>query len=319
MEPGSLVDYEGFASHVFKGRRHGRSVAMKLSHSSSHSRGAIEAELEFVRQLAAAGVQLAPALVEPDSGDRPVLHAIPDQRGGVFYAYGFEWIEGECFEDVEKTPEQLLAAGRNLGALHAVSAALNVQGRRLDRHGFEDNDDYDYRTYLPPRQRRVIRRMDQIMARVREQPRDAQRFGLIHSDCHDGNWIVDRHGRPRLIDFDDCEYHFFLYDIAIMVYTFLPPDEWQSRAWSVHVFRQLVKGYRQSRELDADEFAAFPLFLKFRALMIHVLLAKVARLTGERPDAVSERRRIARFESNFEDLAELMDLDYVSLARSSRG
>jgi Ser/Thr protein kinase RdoA (MazF antagonist) len=39
-------------------------------------------------------------------------------------------------------------------------------------------------------------------------------FGLIHADLHQENYLF-HHGEVRAIDFDDCGYGHFLYDIAV--------------------------------------------------------------------------------------------------------
>jgi Ser/Thr protein kinase RdoA (MazF antagonist) len=39
-------------------------------------------------------------------------------------------------------------------------------------------------------------------------------FGLIHSDLHQENYLFHR-GRVRAIDFDDCGWGHFVYDLAV--------------------------------------------------------------------------------------------------------
>lgn len=312
IDPGSLTSCGGFASHVYRGRRGDQEVALKLTHASARRFEEVEAELAFVAEAERAGVALAPVIV-PAGG--AAACSLPDGEGGAFTASCFAWLPGRCFEEVAKTAAQVEGVGRNLGRLHEASAALTARGLRLARGSWEENDDYDDRRYLPASEAGVIACFDGIRAGLRALPQDARRFGLVHSDGHDGNMILGEDGVVRLIDFDDCERHAFLYDLAVVVYTFMPPEGAELRAHTEGVFRQLLRGYREAREVEDEDFAAFPLLLKFRALMIHTLIAKVAALTGEPPDEERRQRRIRRFEGGFADLQGLVGLDYVELAR----
>jgi Ser/Thr protein kinase RdoA (MazF antagonist) len=71
------------------------------------------------------------------------------------------------------------------------------------------------RDRLEPEQRTVI---DAAMAYVEREmatlDEDPAAFGLIHADFHEGNYLFHR-GQVRAIDFDNCGWGYYLYDIAV--------------------------------------------------------------------------------------------------------
>jgi Ser/Thr protein kinase RdoA (MazF antagonist) len=96
----------------------------------------------------------------------------------------------------------------------------------------------------------VARRMRTVMADLGSKP-DA--FGLIHADLHLENALFDGDA-VRVIDFDDCGFGYWLYDIAVPL--------WDNRSHADYTtFRAaLLEGYAERRELPdlthLDDFIA---------------------------------------------------------------
>jgi Ser/Thr protein kinase RdoA (MazF antagonist) len=96
----------------------------------------------------------------------------------------------------------------------------------------------------------VARRMRTVMADLGSKP-DA--FGVIHADLHLENALFDGDA-VRLIDFDDCGFGYWLYDLAVPLWD----NSWRD---GYPEFRTaLLEGYRERRELPdlthLDDFIA---------------------------------------------------------------
>lgn len=311
LEPEGLEEQEGFASYVYKGAAASGPVALKIAHSSLIGPEALAGELGFVAFLHERFVPVAPVHIA--EGGAPVAR-VEDGAGGCFFGTCFAWVPGPLLEDIPKEPAVLRRVGEALGLLHNASEELAADGVSLSRPSVADNDSYDFDKHLPPEQTRVREVFRELLDRVHALPKTPASYGLTHSDCHDGNIIVDPGRGPVFIDFDDCEAHHYINDLAIMVYTFLPPEGAASGDYAAHVFRELVAGYLAARPTPPERFAQLPLFLKFRAFMIHVLCSQVAALTGIPCDPAALKKRVARFESGFEDLRCILEIDYAALA-----
>ena len=103
------------------------------------------------------------------------------------------------------------------------------------------------------------------MASVRRAQRELgdgpEVFGLIHADLHQENYLFDR-GRVRAIDFDDCGWGHFVYDLAVTLSELRwRPDYGARRAG-------LLRGYRAVRPLPAAHERYLEVFHGLRLLQL---------------------------------------------------
>jgi Ser/Thr protein kinase RdoA (MazF antagonist) len=104
-----------------------------------------------------------------------------------------------------------------------------------------------------------------VMRAVLQRVREAQQqlgntphtFGLIHADIHQWNYLFN--GREvRLIDFGDCGWGHYLYDLAVTVHQLgTVPHLRDLRA-------ALLAGYRQFRDLSPAHEALIDRFMMLR-------------------------------------------------------
>jgi Ser/Thr protein kinase RdoA (MazF antagonist) len=89
------------------------------------------------------------------------------------------------------------------------------------------------------------------MARLQKEililPQDIDSYGLIHSDIHQQNMLVnDNH--ISVLDFDDCQYGFFALDIGIALYHAiwwgLPEDDSAKNDFALKIIKNFMAGYK---------------------------------------------------------------------------
>ncbi len=104
----------------------------------------------------------------------------------------------------------------------------------------------DVRDLLPDALRRRFDRVAARMERVMMQLGDGiDEVGLIHADLHLGNALFCRDD-VRVIDFDDCGFGYWLYDIAVALWELRHRNDYEQ-------FRAaLIEGYTQHRSLPGD-------------------------------------------------------------------
>ena len=96
--------------------------------------------------------------------------------------------------------------------------------------------------------------------------RDPTMYNLIHADLHLNNCLFHK-GKVHAIDFDDCGWGHFLYDLAVTQWYFQGRQEY-GELCAAH-----LKGYREVRPLSEDEEAMLPLFSAARTLLIGMYFA----------------------------------------------
>ena len=85
-----------------------------------------------------------------------------------------------------------------------------------------------------------------------------QSYGLIHGDPSFGN-LLFLEAEPALIDFDDCGFGYYVYDLAVVL----------AGAWGKSCYKEnhqaLLAGYQSVRALTTTEVAALPVMMAARA------------------------------------------------------
>ena len=86
---------------------------------------------------------------------------------------------------------------------------------------------------------------------------DPDAFGFIHADIHQGNYLFD-HGELALIDFGDCGWGHYLYDLAVTI------NEIRDLPNGPALRQALLAGYQEVRELPRAHEALIDTFLLLR-------------------------------------------------------
>lgn len=111
---------------------------------------------------------------------------------------------------------------------------------------------------------------DVVTTRLQRFGTDASRFGLVHADLRLANLVADGDD-IQVIDFDDCGFSWYLYDLACAL-TFN-----EARSDVDALIASWVEGYRTIEPLSAADETEIPTFLMLRRLMLSAY-------AGLRPD-----------------------------------
>jgi Ser/Thr protein kinase RdoA (MazF antagonist) len=263
-EPVALTHVQDSENFVFR-FQHGhtpRPCFLRLTHAGHRSLSQLSAELDFIRYLTRHGYHASPPvpsrrgnLIETLSTDDAdfyacVFEAAPGAHVGVGSS---DWGEA-LFEEW----------GRSLAALHVLSRRYAPARPRRYRWD-EDDVLVNAATYIPPGETSALRAHDEVMRRLSELP-TGRGFGLIHGDLCRVNFNYDGR-RITAFDFDDCCYHWFVYDLvcALAPASFRPPEERRAyRGW-------MVGGYGRLLPLGESWQSDFDLLLRLRHVYLFAL------------------------------------------------
>ena len=203
----------------------------------------------------------------------------------------FHWMEGR-FLDARLTPSHLERVGVLMANLQLHGAQfrpangfvrgrldnLTDQARRLAAQGSSealvrqqiDNpaDEVDAIRLITEvcspedgaRAEALIRRMRDVQRAVGQK---SEAFGLIHGDLHQGNYFFHR-GQIRAIDFDDCGYGHYLYDMGVTL------SEVNWRPNTPELRRGFLAGYRSVHPLSPEHEEFLDTFIAFRDLQLTI-------------------------------------------------
>ncbi len=193
-----------------------------------------------------------PEPVLSKNGRSLVEAAAPGVPGHRFCSL-LRWMRGRTYGRRGQRPAHLRLVGRLMARLHGHSLSWQRpagfhRGRwdwdgLFGHAGAAGEDDSWVWNALPERERRLYREAAERTARVMDDLGEGPlAFGLIHADLHLGNVLFDG-GEARPIDFDDCGFGHWLYDVAVVLHDYRTKEDWP--AWR----DALLSGYAEERPL----------------------------------------------------------------------
>lgn len=228
--------------------------------------GAMQSELAWISALRKSGTVLTPAVIATRNGEQ--LHEV-EVDGHSRACAMFEFIEGEELGDDDL--HTFSVVGRIAATLHNqviawerptaferfvwdTEAILGANARWGDwrngpRHTTEGKDLLE----------EADRRVRDNLARYPLGPRTS---GLVHCDLRAANLLAGRDGELWVIDFDDCGFSWFLWDLCstTTLIEHLPHVDDVVSAW--------LDGYGKERQLGPDDLDVIPDLVFLRRLHI---------------------------------------------------
>jgi Ser/Thr protein kinase RdoA (MazF antagonist) len=263
-----LINISENATYLVEAPNGFRSI-LRVHRENYHSRDAIASELAWSRALGREGGVETPDYFLGRDGSAiqtATVDGLPAPRHMVMFAF----VEGH-----EPDPDHdLVGPFRQLGQIAARAHLHSSSWRRpagFQRMTWDESTVFgptptwgDWRDG-PNIDAGIARQLERLEALIVERlakfGKGADRYGLIHADMRLANLLVYK-DKPRLIDFDDCGFGWFLYDFATGV-SFMedhPQVPALKKSW--------VEGYRTVRDLPAADEAEIDTFVMLRRMAL---------------------------------------------------
>ncbi|MEV8636460.1 phosphotransferase [Streptosporangium sp. NPDC051023] len=244
----------------------GRRFILRVHRLGYHSTPAILSELAWLEALRCeAGVRTPEVLPAP--GGRRVLTVPGAQPRDCVM---FEFLPG-----VEPPRNRLVPGFERLGAL---TARMHRHARGWRPPSWFTRFRWDHDAALGAESRwgrwrdgagvdrealAVLERLDkELRERLHRFGRGPGRYGLIHADLRLANLLVTDDRAPSVIDFDDCGFGWYLYDLAAAV-SFIEHDPRVPE-----MVDSWLRGYRAVLDLPSEDEAEIWTFIMFRRLLL---------------------------------------------------
>ncbi|HHV60920.1 MAG TPA: phosphotransferase [Clostridiaceae bacterium] len=282
----SIRNLNGYHNYIYEvcGNR-----TFILRISKDDNLDATNCEIDFLRYLYKNGCPVAPPVL---SLQKKYVHLVNiDEKSYAVSAYkkavGKDWrtrgIDGR---------ERLIIIGRILGKMHKLSMQYKPCNRKRRRQWDESPHIVKAPGIFVRYNENLLEKFNYYMSRMRKFPKNKDSFGLVHGDFLFSNYFFDENNRISVFDFDECEYSWYIYDIAVCMYYYLlggRPKELDSKAKEAEeMFYHILLGYISECELDMDCLRNMNLFFQLReyVLLSSVLEASMNNLNGWNKDFV---------------------------------
>jgi Ser/Thr protein kinase RdoA (MazF antagonist) len=248
----------------------GARYALRVHRPGNHDRDAVRSELAWVAALREAGVVRTPAVMAALDGEGLVA-------AGRTWCVLFEWAPGRHPRDDVLEPHLFEQLGTLAARMHG-----HARGWRrppwFTRHAWDADGclgpaarwgRWEDGVGVGPAERAVLAPAAALLRRrLAAFGTGPDRFGLVHADMRAANLLVppaladEYAGEVVLLDFDDCGWGWFLYDLgaALSFVEDSPRVPALVDAW--------VRGYRAQAPLSAAEEAELDTFVLLRRLLL---------------------------------------------------
>jgi Ser/Thr protein kinase RdoA (MazF antagonist) len=276
LRPSDLTRLEAFENHVYEcSSDDGAELILRISHSTRRTHDYTSGEVEFVRYLGAGGLPVSQPLLA-ESGQ--FVERIEDSEPGQYFvATVFERAPGYVFDHVPTLkqlywkPQLFRELGRLFARLHDRAQGYRPSHARLKRQQWHEYDVVDVNRFAPADEVLVRQRSARIVERLQHLPRAADGYGLIHADLHPHNFCFDQ-GRVTVFDFDNCEYAWFVKDIAVILFYVARGEPAELRDEAAAVFlTPFLAGYRELRRCERAWLEIIPDLLALQRSMNYAL------------------------------------------------
>jgi len=243
------------------------SLIFRVHRPNYHTDSELMAELKWMAELKEETDIRLPEVIPGRDGS--LLQFFTGESGKVYRCSVVSFLNGSTFGELKH--EGMLKEIRDIGG---ITARMHRQAEQRESRGKLDRPAWDgknffgrngiwgnWRDYptLTERDRGILESAEgKIRCFLDRYGRTPDHYGMIHGDLHFYNIIHDIEGN-QLIDFDDCGYGFYLYDLGCTLCTCSEKLEELTMSW--------VTGYRQYRELTDEEIRALPVFILLRRMM----------------------------------------------------
>ncbi|MFF3437273.1 phosphotransferase enzyme family protein [Streptosporangium sp. NPDC002721] len=262
----TLVNVSENATYRVDDPATGTRSILRVHRLGYHSTPAILSELAWLEALREQAGIRTPRVIAAPGGSRVLAVPGPEPRDCVM----FEFLPG-----AEPSQGDQVPGFERLGAL---TARMHRHARGWSRPGGFTRFHWDHEAALgagsrwgrwqdgpgvDTEARAVLGRLDkELRERLRRFGRGPERYGLIHADLRAANLLVEGEDPPGVIDFDDCGFGWYLYDLAAAV-SFV-----EHRPEVPELVDAWVRGYRTVLDLPAEDEAEIWTFVMFRRLLL---------------------------------------------------
>lgn len=234
-----------------------------------HTPEAIAAELDWVAAISRdTSIRTAAPIMGQGAA---LIQPFPTSQREVRHSVLFEFLDGEEPSEDHDLPASFEQLGGITAILHQHSRQWLAKGRRPVRPLW----DFEHTLGASPiwgDWRRGIgvdaevagllsQGVETIRRRLQDYGAGPEHFGLVHADLRLANLLVHQ-GAVSVIDFDDCGYSWFMYDLGSAL-SFIEHKDYVPaliEAW--------LSGYNRVRSLAIEELAMIPTFIMLRRILL---------------------------------------------------
>ncbi|PEF26005.1 protein kinase [Bacillus thuringiensis] len=165
--------------------------------------------------------------------------------------------------------------GKQIGKLHRISKSFEKIKPVKHINDWYENEEYNFLKYIPKEENTIREIASDVLTSIKELPKSPSNYGLIHGDLWLENILVENNSNLTMIDFQDCEKHFYIFDLAVPIYSAIEysfAGNGNIVDYEYSITKALFEGYQEKNELPKEMKDKFPLFIKLKEIFEYSLM-----------------------------------------------
>lgn len=282
---------EAYSSHNYAFVFPGEFVIRVNLRYDTHEEDYWMGELSFLADAHSSGAAVCAPLPSLKGN---FLEIFESEDGKTYAAVKFIKAEGAAVKGSEINAKHARQLGETLGLIHRASVDAAHSGKTYCRSNFlqtsatlaECVDSQLCDAWLAED---VRKKMRAIIGAIRALPAiSGKNYGIIHSDFTHYNYFTNGEN-IQVFDFDDCQYGYYMYDIATLMLMWLTRADANMGLSSAQAQQTLLRAFREGYDLhmmlEPDEWGSLTLFMQYRQALtiinlINSMAAKREKIAG---------------------------------------
>jgi len=287
-----LKKLNGFHNEIYQGTYHSQDIIIRIS--NRRSREEILEEIEILLSLKD-DVRIAfPVQVENQ-------YVVTYQNSVICF---FQRVEGQNWHETTLTLATHYEAGKELGLLHKHLQMYP----KTSRKSFDQHPDV---LLLKDAKAIYQEELANVLNRLTSKETTTNEYGLIHGDYLFSN-LLYHNPKVTIIDFDDIEYNYYLYDVAVyLFYLLLGGNPLNIDVeHNIDIFRSFMKGYRSVNQITVFDFSILKDLFRLRQLK---LLATITTKIDQKNYGDWQKNYIALCDKQLKENIDFIDIPYKKI------
>ncbi|PFR39952.1 phosphotransferase enzyme family protein [Bacillus cereus] len=165
--------------------------------------------------------------------------------------------------------------GQQIGKLHRISKSFEKTTQVKHINDWYENEEYNFLKYIPKEETIIRDIASDVLNSIKELQKSTSNYGLIHGDLWLENILVENNTNLTMIDFQDCEKHFYIFDLAVPIYSAIEYSfvgNGNIVDYKNSITKAILDGYQEENELSTEMIKKLPLFIKLKEIFEYSLM-----------------------------------------------
>ncbi|HDR7517674.1 phosphotransferase [Bacillus mobilis] len=165
--------------------------------------------------------------------------------------------------------------GKQIGKLHRISKSFEKTKPVKHIKDWYENEEYNFLKYIPKDETTIREIASDVLTSIKGVEKSTSNYGLIHGDLWLENILVENNSNLTMIDFQDCEKHFYIFDLAVPIYSAIEysfAGNGNIADYEHSITKAIFDGYQEENELPKEMVDKLPMFIKLKEIFEYSLM-----------------------------------------------